>query len=223
MGKVVKVYKVKDTETGLYRTAGGGWSKTGKTWNNLGHLKASISSEGYFRKSSGERWDRKPKGEYMQDLPNPNWMIIEIIVEEREGNTRSMIELVEEIRRKDELAEKYGKSFADLVTRIEGDGSRDEWGWCLLIPFSFAKRQVSEAGEAAMKNEIKKRKLKQHKDYRLASSFNNGMAVAFKSKTDAAVIRLSLPTDVEVVSLDIKNFVEEVIDETVTPALSMDT
>lgn len=207
MGGVVKVYKVKDTASGLYRTAGGGWSKTGKTWNNLGHLKASIAGDGYYRRHGGHRWDPtdKQKGEYLQDLPDPNWVIIEIIVEEREGNTRTMADLVEEQRRFMDLETKYGKSFADLVGRIEKDGSRDTWIWCLLIPSRFG----SDDQEAALKKEMQKRKLKQNKDYRIASSYNNGMAVAFKNKQDAMMVRLSLPTDVNVVSLDIQNFVED--------------
>lgn len=205
MGGVVKVYKVKDTATGLYRTAGGGWSKTGKTWNNLGHLKSSIASDGYYRRSGGHRWDpvEIPKGEYLQDLPDPNWVIIEIIVEEREGNTRPMTELVEEQRRFMDLESKYGKSFADLCERIEKDGSRDTWVWCLLIPFAFG----SADKENLLLEELKKRKLKLNKDFRKANS--QGMAIAFKSKQEAMMVRLSLPTDVSVVSLDIQNFVED--------------
>ena len=37
-------YKIRHKLTGLYRNAGGVWSKTGKTWSNLGHLKNRLNS-----------------------------------------------------------------------------------------------------------------------------------------------------------------------------------
>jgi len=59
--------------------------------------------------------------------------------------------------------------------------------------------------------EIKNLKLKMGTDYRKANS--RGLALAFKSKQHAMQMRLRLDSDIKVVSLDIKNFVETNLDE----------
>lgn len=43
----IKLYKIRHKVTGLYRMAGGGipgrWSKTGKAWPTLGHVKLHLN------------------------------------------------------------------------------------------------------------------------------------------------------------------------------------
>lgn len=40
----MKVYKIRDAETGLFSTGGTStqWTKSGKTWSNIGHVKSHI-------------------------------------------------------------------------------------------------------------------------------------------------------------------------------------
>lgn len=42
----MRVYKIRDKETGLYNTGGTGsyWSKQGRLWTGIGHLKQHLSS-----------------------------------------------------------------------------------------------------------------------------------------------------------------------------------
>ena len=44
MKEKLKFYKIRDINTGLYSTGGivPKWNKRGKTWNNLGHVKAHL-------------------------------------------------------------------------------------------------------------------------------------------------------------------------------------
>jgi hypothetical protein len=198
-----KVYKVLNTETGLYRTAGGGFNKRGKTWESLGLLRNSLNSQGYTREY-GEEW--------IAPLPDDNVQIVEIIVEETPGNTRSLREFIEQERRFKLLAQKYGDGFRGLVEKIEKDGQQDDWQWVLLIPYTrvfgeFAGmlQEVDQVLEI-----IKDLKLKLNKDYR-KSGRSGGMAVAFRDKRLAMQVRLraSCPS---MISMDIKNFVEANLD-----------
>lgn len=50
-------YKIRDRSTGLYMKAGLKWSKTGKIWANIGHLRNALN------------YDKKTK------VP-PNWELI---------------------------------------------------------------------------------------------------------------------------------------------------
>jgi hypothetical protein len=56
----MKVYKIRDNETGLYSTGGYYFKfhKVGKTWTTLGHVKQHISmiSDYYFGSDMGE-WE----------------------------------------------------------------------------------------------------------------------------------------------------------------------
>lgn len=53
---MISVYKIKDSETGLYSTGGTypSWTKKGKTWSTLGHLKSSVTQ--YLK---GNYWKKK--------------------------------------------------------------------------------------------------------------------------------------------------------------------
>lgn len=199
MGKVVKVYKVKDLETGLYRTAGGGWSSTGKTWNNLGHLKSSLTNEGYYNPSKKE-------------APGPEEVIIEIIVQETEGNTIPVRDLIMRERKMIELEKKYGGPFKDLVRRIEDQGLNDQFQWVLTAKGKWNRaRQAIEGDFEELFKIIKSFKLKQHIDYKKASTYNEGGAVAFSKKSDAMKVRLAMQGKVQ--GIDIKNYIETNLDE----------
>lgn len=197
MPGVVKVYRVKNNRTGLYRTGGGGWSRTGKTWNSMAHLKASISGDGWY-------YDRSEK---FNQLPSDDIVIIEIVVQETIGNTMTLSGLVENQRRLMELKKQYGESFSKLVERIETDGQQDDWQWALVIPLKYGK---SKAWEDELVAALKTQKLKMNTDYRKSNV--QGMAVAFKDRRAAMLTRLALSSETEVISLDIKNFVETHLD-----------
>lgn len=194
MGNVVKLYKVKDQSTGLYRKPGGGWSKTGKTWNNIGHLKSSLHAEGLMREGCV--------------LPDRDIIIIEIVVQETIGNTIVLADMIEKFNRFAGLNKKYGTSFSTLVDRIEKDGQQDIWTWCLIIPYTLGK---SAAWEETTLKLLKSLKLKQNTDFRKSSA--SGLALAFKTKEAAMRVRLAIPSDIKVIGLDIKDFVESNIDE----------
>jgi hypothetical protein len=197
MPGVVKVYRVKNNRTGLYRTGGGGWSATGKTWNSMAHLKASISGDGWYNSST----------EKFKQLPSDDIVIIEIVVQETIGNTMTMSGLVENQRRLLELKKEYGECFSKLVERIEKDGQQDEWQWALVIPLKYGKSKV---WEDELIEKLKVQKLKMNTDYR--KSAVHGLAVAFKDRRAAMLTRLALSSDVQVISLDLKNFVETHLD-----------
>lgn len=40
-------YKIRDRSTGLYQMSGSTWSKIGKTWTSLGHLKNHLRCIGF--------------------------------------------------------------------------------------------------------------------------------------------------------------------------------
>ena len=62
---VVTIYKIRHKKTGLYRMAGGGipgrWSKSGKAWLNIGHVKAHLNLLRYDTKrplpAECENWE----------------------------------------------------------------------------------------------------------------------------------------------------------------------
>ena len=209
---VVKVYKVKDLETGLFRTAGGGWSRTGKTWNNFGHLKSSIAGEGYYGTSSNNN----------RELPDPDIVIIEIIVQESEGNTTPLCDLITRERRMIQMAKKYGDSFKDLVRRIEDQGQSEQFQWVLAAKGKWDNTRRAIVGDfEELLGLVKAFKLKQNVDYKKASTFSEGGAIAFASKQDAMRVRLAMKG--RVTGIDIKNYVETNLDEPAKDALNSST
>jgi len=213
MSKVIKVYKVKDLSSGLYMAAGGGFTKTGKTWNNLGHLKSSLSGQGFYQKVSpySSNHGKLNIGDYCHDLPNPDLVIIEIVVQETIGNTIVLTDFVSRQRRLLDLREKYGHSFADLVERIEKDDQASVWQWTLVLPHSHVAEHRKEEDE--LLGLLKGLKIKQNADYRKAASDNRGVAIAFKNKNHAARIKLAFSNPTRLVGIDIKDFVETNLDE----------
>ena len=77
----MKVYKIRNKETGLFKQGGGGrfqyWTKTGKSWSSIGALKNHIRME---------FWDKKKWGKdeliaiYLN--AHPTHEILEITIEE---------------------------------------------------------------------------------------------------------------------------------------------
>lgn len=80
-----KVYKIQDKTTGLYSCGGSypRFSKTGKAWTNIGHLK------NHFRQLEEDR-----KGFY-----DTNCQIVEFIVSTERGAVQSVSDFLKEWRR----------------------------------------------------------------------------------------------------------------------------
>lgn len=78
MRKVEKLYKILDKETGLYSKGGcfPSWSKYGKTWNALGHIKNHLR---FFMKTKRENGNIDYR-KLVNKIPE-NWEVIEIIID----------------------------------------------------------------------------------------------------------------------------------------------
>lgn len=200
MANEIKVYKVRDKSTGEYRTAGGGWSRTGKTWNNLGHLKSSIAAEGWYNMHA-----------LVNQLPSNDIEIVEVIIREDVGTTSPMRDLVIAERKKRALSKKFGGDFATLIERIELAGQNNDFQWVLIVSGSYDWKTRKPTGDIVELYDLLKRmKLKQNKDYKKASSGGGG-AFAFASKQVAMMARLQLKGKVQ--SIDIVKYVETDLDE----------
>lgn len=70
MKETLKFYKIRDLNTGLFSTGGlnPNWTKKGKVWNNIGHVKASLV--GFNKMGKGGR-----KGTEIS-IPR-NWEVVE--------------------------------------------------------------------------------------------------------------------------------------------------
>lgn len=69
----MKFYKIRDTETGLYSTGGvwPNWSKLGRTFNSIGHVRQHLSSY-----NSGSRMRETYKNAEIIELETiENWTI----------------------------------------------------------------------------------------------------------------------------------------------------
>lgn len=74
----IKIFKITDTKTGLFSSGGigPGWSKRGKTWNNIGHVKNHLRQFiGNFRKYPEQGW--KSEYEWINKIPD-SWMVVEM-------------------------------------------------------------------------------------------------------------------------------------------------
>lgn len=202
----ITVYKVKDEDTGLYMSRGGGWDKKGKAWESLGKLKLALQSAGYY--STGSY--RKEIND--EPLPSSSIKIIEIVIEESEGNISLLADLVDRERRYAKLGLEFGDSFKELVTRIEAQGQNHQFQWVLVTnsKWNWMDREES-GGKAEALEVIKALKLKQNKDYKMASNSGRDCAIAFASKAHAMQVRLTMKNKVK--GIDIKEFVETNLDE----------
>ena len=207
MSDVIKVYKIKDIETGLFKCANGSWSKTGKTWNSLGNLKNSLH---HYQDT-----DYKT-GDYRLDLPEPNLVIIEIEVVQTESNSKTVQEFVLEERRKARLAKDYGSSLVNLIERIEDQGLRDKFKWVLYggNGYNYTTRE-NETTFSDMMDECRRLGLKANRDFKKASRDREGGAIAFVNKTHAMQVRLGISGKVS--SFDINQLIETNLDEAEAP------
>jgi hypothetical protein len=208
---VVTVYKVKDLETGLFLNKSCGWDKKGKTWESLGKLKLTLGNNGYFSdRHNGER------------LFGDDVKIISIKIVETEDNTSDIDDFIEKHRRYQALGKKFGRSFQDLVERIEAQGQNEQFQWVLAAEGSWDWTNKVPTGDFAELLQIcKDLKLKQNKDFKRASNYGEGGCVAFASKQVAMTVRLSMRGRCK--GIDIKEFVETNLDETETDALNSST
>jgi hypothetical protein len=78
----MKIFKIKHKETGLYSKGGQWptWSKKGKTWNSLGHLKTHIQNVMDFRRTKLEEFAK--------------WEIIEIEIQENVVGSYTALDIV---------------------------------------------------------------------------------------------------------------------------------
>ena len=88
--KTMTVYKVRDPKTGLFQKGGSGaggaarWSKIGKVWNTIGHLKAHFTmlrEYAHYPTNPSHTW------KHGADPIDPNWEIVEFVVATSAGST----------------------------------------------------------------------------------------------------------------------------------------
>lgn len=209
------VYKVKNLATGEYMGKSGRWDNKGKTWESIGQLKLTMAQAGWWSNSRMET----NEGE----LPSPNMKIIEIVIVETEDNMTDLSLLVERQRRYIKLGSRYGQAFRDLVERIEAQGQNQQFQWVIVCDAGYDWQTKQHTGDIVELLDICKRmKLKQNKDFKKASAYNERQAaVAFASKSIAMQVRLSMLGKIH--SIDIKDFVETNLDEVEGDALNSST
>lgn len=110
----IVAYKVRDPKTGLYQMGGSGryqfapngsrtvvasWSKMGKTWNSMGHLKAHFTvlrqSAGY-RSYLAKRSQGQPAG--FIDPIDPDWEIVELTVSTSTTGAYRCGDIIDEVK-----------------------------------------------------------------------------------------------------------------------------
>lgn len=197
---VDKVWKIRNKD-GLWSNGGSvpSFSKRGKVWNNLGHLKNHLNS------MNPRRYDSATGTYYYPNkLPPEDWEIVEIIVNYDESNKSSARELMLAQQRKADLERKHGPCFSELVTRIEAKNEQAQYQWVLVI---------GERGKYEIQTEfadlIKHHKLKMNVDYKRVTK-DAISAYAFKYKTDAMAMRLAFRGNVK--GIDIQQYVETDLD-----------
>lgn len=86
----MKIFKVKDTKTGLYSTGGyhPSWTKQGKSWESLGSVTSHLRL--YAR---GYSWSRK-RGQNVQNQIPDTWVVVEIEVQESELSQKSALDFL---------------------------------------------------------------------------------------------------------------------------------
>jgi hypothetical protein len=86
----MKLYKIRDINTGLFSTGGRypRWTKTGKTWSCEGHVKAHLTM--YSDKEYNKKQNTIPE----------NWEVIEITLQESMTDSYPARELAERSAKK---------------------------------------------------------------------------------------------------------------------------
>ena len=209
---VTTIYKVKDTETGLFMNKRGGWDKKGATWESLGKLKLTLGNRGCFH-------ELHVKGD---DIFGDKVKILEIQIVEDEDNMSLLDDFIDRHRRYQAMGKKFGRPFQDLVERIEAQGQNEQFQWVLAAEGSWDWNNRVPTGDFAELLDIcKALKLKQNKDYKRASASSEGGCVAFASKIVAMQVRLTMRGKCK--GIDIKDFVETNLDEVEGDALNSST
>lgn len=204
MGETI-VYKVKDLKTGLFMNKSCGWDKKGKTWDSLGKLRLTLGNKGYWK--NGASYGSNSNEEF-----GDNVKILAIKIVETEDNTSPLDDFVNRTRRYVALGNKYGRTFQELVERIEAQGQADQFAWVLVADSGWDHNNQCHTGDfAEMLEVIKSLKLKQNKDFKKASGWNSNGCVAFASKQIAMTVRLSMSGRCK--GIDIKECVETNLDE----------
>jgi hypothetical protein len=104
----MKIYKIRHMQTGLY-SAGGSysprWTKRGKTWNTMGHLKAHIRAIAETR-----------QGLTIRDMCF--WEVIEIEVSETAKTLCTGDDMLKEAVNKIEAKEQERQDYFDNIKRL---------------------------------------------------------------------------------------------------------
>lgn len=73
----LKVFKIKDSATGLFSTGGMSpdWTKRGKTWNGINHVKSHLRQHCDYKKTpTGTDWSS-----IVNNIPS-TWVVVELSV-----------------------------------------------------------------------------------------------------------------------------------------------
>lgn len=80
----IKIYKIKDKDTGLYSTGGmePSWTKRGKTWNQINFVKIHLRQFCSDRRVTKETmnkpvWEREWENKWANRIPL-NWLVVEL-------------------------------------------------------------------------------------------------------------------------------------------------
>jgi len=88
----ITIFKIKDSTTGLFSTGGTcpRWTKRGKTWNQINHVKAHLRQFCSYKvtKHSKNSWEvEKDYNTLVNNIPK-SWVIVEISASGTTGFTK---------------------------------------------------------------------------------------------------------------------------------------
>lgn len=165
----LKVYKVRDKDTGLYSSGGSKpkWSKKGKTWGNKGavtnHLNMFCNS-----------WS-----EDVKDLPE-EWEIVEMIIKEEDVTTWPARIVSDALKKRVKIKKKYGWNMSRGLEELKNI-DMDVYRYCFEI-----RDNVSWGGAfEEMLGIIKELGIKRE-NYRYRTPI-----IVFNNINDAFIVKLS--------------------------------
>jgi hypothetical protein len=185
------LYKVCDTETGLFMTKNGGWTKKGFTWESLGKLKLSMQ----WRFTTEEVAPSNLKIQTIRLVTEP---------------CMDLQDLVDREQRLKQICSDFGSNTKDLIRKIEDRNLIEEYKVVLVIQTRYDYLSKSNPGFVEFQQAIKGLKIKQTTDFMKSASHNDYPALALKSKAIAMQIKLAMQTAVK--ALDIKDLTESELD-----------
>jgi hypothetical protein len=176
----LKIYRIRNRQTQMWSSGGGSprWGKRGKTWDTLGHVQSHITNSIRYSKHFYDEAD-----------------IVEIVVQENEGNTFNISEFIDRKDRQRTLTKKYGSYLGDMVAQLEKQDLVEQYRWCLIA------RRVDSADDFAEWFKTFARLGIRKANYRYKNN-----VVAFDSKDSAMKARLGTTMGLE--SLDLVSLVE---------------